>query len=112
MLSDEEFARRLRMARAHGTPDRPTRGLTQDEMGEALGGYNRNTISSWERAGIHDSQQKSMIKTVAEVTGLPEEFFFVDWSELERAFEIVPELDLRVAKDSLVEGARLLQEDD
>lgn len=91
-----EFGRRLRAARQYGYKTDPTREVTQDELAQALGGYNRATVRSWENGEVPKKRadQLGIAAVVSELTGLPPEFFEVDFSELRRAMESDPTLSL------------------
>ena len=89
-----EFGRRLRAARQYGHKDTGEE-VTQKELAEATG-YNRATIAAWERGEAPDKPgvRLGVIVTVSNMTGLPPEFFEVDFRELRQAIEAMPYLSL------------------
>jgi len=96
-----EFGRRLRAARAYGRPDGE---ITKEELAEATD-YNRATIAAWERGEAPSKRgvRRGMIETVCDLTGLPPEFFSLDFTELGKAMEERPDLNLDWISDQEVE---------
>ena len=90
-----EFSRRLRAARQYGHHDDPTREVTQRELADALG-RSLEPIQAWEAAKRYPAKgdRRGIIVTIGELTGLPAEFFEVDFAELRQAMEAVPTLAL------------------
>jgi transcriptional regulator with XRE-family HTH domain len=77
-MDNVELGKRIRAARGYG-------GISQEQLGEALG-FAGPRMNRLENAGrktqLSLAEREGIIKTAAQVTGLPVEFFTVDFSNL------------------------------
>lgn len=75
-LSDaQELGRRVKAARVY-------RDVTQTDLGKALG-HRRETVGRWENGEIdRDYKRESLLRAAVKVTGMPKEFFSIDFKQL------------------------------
>ncbi|HET9198215.1 MAG TPA: helix-turn-helix transcriptional regulator [Solirubrobacterales bacterium] len=77
-MDNVELGKRIRAARGYA-------GVSQEQLGEALG-FAGPRMNRLENAGrktqLSPAEREGIIKTAARVTGLPAEFFTVDFSSL------------------------------
>lgn len=88
-----EFGRRLRAARAYGQADGSA--IDRETLAAALD-TSIDPIRAWETGSREPSRpmRRGVIATIHDLTGLPSEFFEVDFSELRAAMEATPALHL------------------
>ena len=91
---ESEFGRRLRAARGFGHKDRPGVAVNQKELA-AEAGLHRLTVAAYERGETpKQATRDGMIQAIHRLTGLPPEFFKVNFTELHKAIEANPVLAL------------------
>ena len=93
-LVDTEFGRRVRAARGYGRVAPPHAEISQQELIEHLEMSDRNLVRRWEAGQVRRGERHMLIGALYELTGLPAEFFEVDFRELITAMHNHPPLVL------------------